>query len=162
MRSFPSKLHSVRSITLLADQLRKKAKKIVFTNGCFDLLHAGHVDYLEQARCAGDFLIVGLNSDSSVRRLKGAGRPINFARDRVRVLSGLMAVDAVVIFNEEAPLALIQAIRPDILVKGADWETSQIAGAREVLSWGGTVKRIRLLRGRSTSNMIGRLIRAIQ
>ena len=151
------KLYSLRGISYLTNRLRRQGKRIVFTNGCFDILHAGHVDYLEKAKRFGDFLVVGLNSDSSVHRIKGSGRPINSERDRACVLSGLSAVDAVVVFNEETPANLISAVKPEVLVKGSDWPLDQIAGAREVLSRGGTVKRIRLLKGRSTSFIIEKL-----
>ena len=126
----------------------------MFTNGCFDLLHAGHVTYLEKAKRLGDFLVVGLNTDASVRRLKGSGRPLTGEKDRLRVLAALETVDYVTLFPEDTPLALIKKIRPHILVKGADWKEDQIAGAKEVRSWGGRVKRIALLPGRSTSAIL--------
>ena len=127
---------------------------MVFTNGCFDLLHAGHVRYLEAARKQGDCLIVGLNADASVRRLKGPGRPLNPEGDRAEVLAALCAVDAVVIFAEDTPAELIAELLPDVLVKGADWGQEEIVGAEVVRGHGGRVKRIALLRGRSTSRLI--------
>ena len=134
--------------------MRRAGKRVVFTNGCFDILHAGHVQYLEQAKRLGDVLVIGLNSDRSTRKLKGPGRPINSERDRAQVLSALSCVDRISIFNEETPRRLICAIRPHVLVKGADWSLTEIAGRHELLSWGGTVKRIRLLKGRSTTKIL--------
>ena len=149
-----SKLYSQRAIARIANRFRKNQKKIVFTNGCFDILHAGHVEYLERAKKFGNILILGLNSDSSTRRLKGPGRPVNSEKDRARVLAGLASIDFITIFNEDTPAKLIRAIRPDFLVKGADWKVSSIAGSTDVLSWGGKVKRVRLLKGRSTTGIL--------
>jgi D-beta-D-heptose 7-phosphate kinase/D-beta-D-heptose 1-phosphate adenosyltransferase len=132
-------------------------QRIVFTNGCFDLLHAGHVTYLEQARKKGDRLVLGLNTDRSVRALKGASRPVMHETDRARVLAALEAVDAVVLFDEETPLTLIEALQPDVLVKGADYSEAQVVGGPEVKSWGGEVVLIDLVPGRSTSAIINRL-----
>ena len=137
--------------------LRRGGRQIVFTNGCFDILHAGHVQYLERAKNLGDFLVVGLNSDRSVRKLKGKNRPVNSQNDRALVLAGLTAVDCVSVFDEETPLNLIKKVRPHILVKGADWKVSSIAGAREVKNWGGKVKLIPLLKGRSTSGILKKI-----
>jgi len=128
-------------------------KKTVFTNGCYDILHAGHVSLLEKAAGLGDMLIVGLNSDSSVRRLKGPSRPVNRFADRARVLAALEAVDLVVSFYSDTPLALIRALRPDILVKGADYADSHIVG-RE---FAGKTVRIPLMKGRSTTGLIKRM-----
>jgi len=119
---------SVEELKSLAEKLRGEGKRIVFTNGCFDIIHAGHVDYLEKAKSFGDVLIVGVNSDSSVRRIKGDKRPINPQELRLRVLSGLCAVDYLVLFDEDTPLNLIKAVRPDVLVKGADWKLEEIVG----------------------------------
>lgn len=154
-----SKLYSRRSIAQIASRLRKNRKKIVFTNGCFDILHAGHVEYLERAKKFGDVLILGLNSDASTKRLKGTGRPVNSQKDRARVLAGLASIDYISIFNEDTPRNLIRLIKPHILVKGADWKISSIAGAPEVFSWGGQVKRVRLLKGRSTTNILKKVKR---
>ena len=135
-----------------------RESRIAFTNGCFDLLHAGHVQYLEEARRAADCLVVGLNSDASVRlQGKGDGRPVNPQADRARVLAGLGCVDFVVIFDEPTPLELIRAIRPDVLVKGADWPEDQIVGSTEVKASGGRVLRIELAPGRSTTGIIERI-----
>lgn len=149
-----SKLCSRTTIVRWARNLRRRGKRIVFTNGCFDLLHAGHVMYLERAKKFGDVLIVGLNSDRSTRKLKGRGRPINSEHDRARVLGALSCVDRISIFPEETPLHLIKLVRPHVLVKGADWPLSLIAGYPEILSWGGRIKRIKLLKGRSTTTII--------
>lgn len=135
-------------------RLREEGKKIVFTNGCFDIIHAGHVDYLEKAKSLGDFLIVGLNSDSSVRRLKGKDRPVNPQEHRKRVLEGLKAVDMVIIFEEDTPEKLIKEIKPDILVKGGDWKIENIVGADFVMSYGGKVCTIDFVYDTSTTKII--------
>ncbi len=138
--------------------IRRQGSRIAFTNGCFDLLHAGHVRYLEEARGAADCLVVGLNSDSSVRlQHKGEGRPVNGETDRARVLAALGCVDFVLPFDAPTPLALISAIMPDVLVKGADWPEERIVGAAEVRAAGGTVLRIPLSPGRSTTALIARI-----
>ena len=143
-------------------QARKAGERIVFTNGCFDLLHAGHVRYLAQARSLGDRLVVGLNSDASVQRLKGAGRPVNTWSDRATVLSALQSVDWVLPFGDDpsegdTPLKLIQQVNPDVLVKGGDYTLEQIVGADHVLSMGGSVQVLDFVEGRSTSRMIARM-----
>lgn len=132
-------------------------ERVVFTNGCFDLLHVGHVTYLERARRYGHRLVVGLNTDASVRRLKGPERPLIGQDDRARVLAALAAVDAVVLFGEDTPLSLIERLRPDVLAKGADYREEQIVGAREVKSWGGRVVRVPLVENRSTTDIIERM-----
>jgi D-beta-D-heptose 7-phosphate kinase/D-beta-D-heptose 1-phosphate adenosyltransferase len=129
-------------------------ERIVFTNGCFDILHVGHIRLLEEARRKGGRLIVGLNSDDSVRRLKGPQRPIVGCVERARVLAALSAVDAVVVFEEDTPLRLIEAIRPDVLVKGGDYTEDGVVGAREVRAWGGRVELIPLVPGASTTRII--------
>ena len=136
---------------------RAAGARIVFTNGCFDLLHPGHVRYLEAARALGDALVVGLNDDESVTRLKGAGRPVLRAAERAEVLAGLAAVDHVVLFPEDTPRALIAAVAPDVLVKGADWAEPDIVGRDEVVARGGRVERIALVPGVSTSEIIRRM-----
>ena len=133
---------------------RTAGERVVFTNGCFDLLHAGHISLLEQARQKGGRLVVGLNSDDSIRRLKGSGRPVASQHDRVRILAALSAVDAVTLFEEDTPLRLIEAIRPDVLVKGGDYNQRDIVGACEVMSWGGAVEILPLVPGLSTSALI--------
>ncbi|MGZ3787449.1 MAG: D-glycero-beta-D-manno-heptose 1-phosphate adenylyltransferase [Bacteriovorax sp.] len=133
---------------------RNKGKKIVFTNGCFDILHLGHVEYLNEARALGDVLIIGLNSDASVRELKGNDRPINNEHDRMEMLLNLKAVDCVQIFTEQTPLEIIKLIRPNVLVKGGDWKPEQIVGSEFVLANGGEVKSLLFKKGYSTSNLI--------
>jgi D-beta-D-heptose 7-phosphate kinase / D-beta-D-heptose 1-phosphate adenosyltransferase len=135
---------------------RCSGEQIVFTNGCFDLLHIGHIRLLEEARRKGDRLIVGLNSDDSVRRLKDASRPIVGEDERAQMLAALSAVDAVVVFEEDTPLRLIEAIRPDVLVKGGDYTEQNVIGAREVRGWGGRVELIPLVAGTSTTRLIAK------
>jgi rfaE bifunctional protein nucleotidyltransferase chain/domain len=136
---------------------RTAGQRIVFTNGCFDLLHAGHVGCLQQARDLGDVLVVGVNSDDSVRRLKGPGRPVNPQEDRTRVLAGLRCVDHVVIFDDDTPDALIAAIRPDIYVKGGDYTADALPERVLVESYGGRVVALPYLPGRSTSEIVARI-----
>lgn len=131
--------------------------RIVFTNGCFDLLHPGHIQYMEEARGLGDKLVVGVNTDRSVQALKGPDRPIQSAEARARVLAGLAAVDAVILFDEDTPLNLIQTVKPDLLVKGGDYQIRDIVGAPEVISWGGAVQVIPFLAGYSTSKIVARI-----
>ena len=140
--------------------VRRSGGRVVFTNGVFDLLHPGHVRYLQDARALGDALIVGVNSDRSVRAIKGPDRPINPEHERAEVLLGLSVVDAVVLFDEETPLAVITAVQPDVLVKGADWALEQIVGREVVEARGGRVVRIALAPGYSTSQLIGKVRRA--
>ncbi len=137
---------------------RDKAKKVVFTNGCFDILHAGHVTYLQEAAKYGDILIIGLNSDISVRQIKGEKRPIVGQVQRAKVLSALECVDYVVIFDEPDPESLIKRIAPDVLVKGADWSEDKIIGADFVKKLGGTVERVDLVPEISTTTIIERII----
>jgi len=136
---------------------RAAGARVVFTNGCFDLLHPGHVRYLAAARALGDLLVVGLNGDASVRRLKGPGRPILRAEERAEVLAGLAAVDHVISFDEDTPRALVAALGPDVLVKGADWAEDEIVGRDETLARGGRVERIPLVPGISTSELLRRI-----
>jgi rfaE bifunctional protein nucleotidyltransferase chain/domain len=140
-------------------QWRAQGRVVVFTNGCFDLLHPGHVRLLEAARGEGDFLIVGLNSDASVRRLKGEGRPLIPQGERAETLRGLEAVDRVVVYEEDTPRALIAALLPDVLVKGADWAEDKIVGREEVEAAGGRVVRVELLPDRSTTTLLERIRR---
>ena len=136
---------------------RAQGRKVVFTNGCFDLLHLGHVDYLEQARHLGDALVVGLNTDTSVGRLK-PGRPIQDERARARILASLAFVNAVVLFEEPTPLALNELVQPDVLVKGDDYTLDGIVGHELVLSWGGQVRTVPLVPGYSTSRIIQKIM----
>ena len=135
----------------------RQGKKVVFTNGCFDVLHLGHVTYLAEARNLGDLLVVGLNSDASVRRLKGPSRPINDEHARAMVLAALQFVDFIILFEEDTPLNLIQAVCPDVLVKGGDYTLDTIVGAPFVLKHGGTVTTIPLVEGFSTTATVQRL-----
>lgn len=139
---------------------KRRGEKIVFTNGCFDLLHIGHVRSLAEARELGDRLVVGVNTDASVRRLKGPDRPIVPALQRAEMLAALSCVDWVVLFRENTPLRLIEALRPDVLAKGGDWALDSIVGAEEVLGWGGRVARLRQVRGVRTSEIVDRLRRS--
>lgn len=141
----------------IVEKARKEGKKIVFTNGCFDIIHAGHVDYLEKAKSLGDFLVVGLNSDESVKRLKGKDRPVNPQDQRKKVLSALKPVDLVVIFEEDTPERLIKEIKPDVLVKGGDWKIENIVGADFVKSYGGQVLTIDFVYDTSTSKIISKI-----
>lgn len=134
-----------------------QGKKIVFTNGCFDILHRGHVTYLAEARKIGDLLVVGLNSDESVKKLKGPDRPINSEDDRKFVLSQLKSVDFVEIFNEQTPLELILKVKPQVLVKGGDWKIDQIVGAKEVIQTGGEVFSLNFIDGYSTTSTIKKI-----
>ncbi len=144
-------------------KIRKKAKtenrKVVFTNGCFDLLHLGHIRYLKKAKEKGDILVVGLNSDSSAKKLKGKNRPILPQKDRAEILSSLEFVDYVCVFDEETPLRLITKILPDILVKGADWQLNQIVGRKIILQNRGKVITVPYYKGKSTSNLIRSIVK---
>jgi len=151
------KVLSLESLAGIIAARKRTGQKIVFTNGCFDILHAGHVDYLQKARRQGDFLVLGLNDDLSIRSIKGPSRPINNEQQRARVLAALGCVDAVVLFGEDTPLSLITELCPDVLVKGADWEEDEIAGAREVKAAGGRVERIPFVNQTSTTSMIEKI-----
>jgi rfaE bifunctional protein nucleotidyltransferase chain/domain len=136
---------------------RPREGRLVFTNGCFDLLHPGHVEYLEQAKRLGDILVVGLNTDDSVRRLKGSGRPLAEENDRARVLAALASIDAVALFDEDAPGELIEALLPDVLVKGGDYALADIVGREAVEAAGGTVTVVPFVGNYSTSALLERL-----
>lgn len=154
-------LSKIMDARQLADRLagfRKAGKSVVFTNGCFDLLHVGHIRYLLAARNEGDLLVVGLNSDRSVRLIKGSRRPIVEQRQRSEILAGLQFVDYVTLFDESDPRRLIQLLKPSILVKGADWSEDQIIGADLVKAGGGRVVRIPLVRDASTSELIQKIV----
>ena len=143
---------------VISEKWHDKHKKIVFTNGCFDLLHRGHVEYLRSAKLLGDILIVGLNSNESVQRLKGKPRPFQDEKDRSIILDAMEMIDSVIIFDEDTPLKLICELKPDILAKGGDYNFHTIVGAKEVESWGGTVKIIPFLKGYGTSKLIEKII----
>ena len=138
----------------VVDAYKNQNKKIVFTNGCFDLLHIGHVTYLEEAKKRGDILIVGINTDASVRKLKGPTRPIQNENDRAAILAALKSVDHTVLFDEETPLNLIKQVKPDVLVKGGDWKIEQIVGSDFVMSYGGKVESLNFVDGKSTTKII--------
>jgi len=148
-------LKSFDDVRRFVEEERRRGKSIVFTNGCFDILHAGHVDYLERAKSFGDILIVGVNSDASIRRIKGDKRPILPQGMRVRVLLGLRCVDAVSVFDEDTPYELIRAVEPDVLVKGADWRLEDIVG-RE---FAGRVERIPFSYNVSTSAIVDKILK---
>jgi rfaE bifunctional protein nucleotidyltransferase chain/domain len=152
-----SKIKSSKDLAGTLTSLRRKGKKIVFTNGCFDILHVGHVDYLSKARRLGDILVIGLNSDSSVKKIKGKDRPINKEADRAKVLSALYFVDYITSFSENTPEGLIKKLKPDILVKGGDWKIEDIVGGAFVRSYGGKVKSIPFVKGYSTTSLIERI-----
>lgn len=152
-----SKVLTLEEVILRFGREKRNAKRIVFTNGCFDLLHPGHIHGFEQARALGDVLIVGLNSDSSVRQLKGASRPIIPERERAEILAALGSVDAVVIFDQPTPRQVIARLLPDVLVKGGDWPGDQIVGREEVEAAGGRVVSIPLVPGYSTSAILQKI-----
>ena len=149
---------SAAAMLRVRKSLKKQRKTVVFTNGTFDILHRGHVAYLQAARKLGNRLIVGLNTEASIRRIKGPKRPINPNRDRAEVLASLGCVDYVVLFGDDTPERLIRTLLPDVLVKGADWKKGEIVGGDIVEAHGGSVRRIRLTRGRSTTNVIQRVL----
>ncbi len=146
------------SLVRMVNVWRLKSDRIVFTNGVFDILHRGHVEYLEEAAALGDRLVIGLNSDHSVQRLgKGPDRPINDQDSRAIVLTALRCVDAVIIFEEDTPLELITAVKPDVLVKGGDWKAAQIVGSELVQKYGGEVRSLKLVEGFSTTRLVDRI-----
>ena len=151
------KILSWEALKIEVERRRRQGEKIAFTNGCFDLLHPGHVRLLTEAKRLGDVLVVGLNSDDSIRRLKGPERPVLSEHDRAEVLGGLDAVDFVAIFGEDTPENLIRTIRPDVLVKGGDYTEAIVVGAPFVRAYGGEVVLIPLIEGRSTSSMVARM-----
>jgi D-beta-D-heptose 7-phosphate kinase/D-beta-D-heptose 1-phosphate adenosyltransferase len=154
------KIKSINALIKIVSRLKAKGKRIVLTNGCFDLLHYGHIKYLEDAKRKGDILVVAINTDSSVKKIKGSKRPIVNEKDRQRVIAALESVDYVVPFKEKTPLRVIKSLKPDILVKGADWDINNIVGSCVVLNYGGRVVTIRLISGRSTTNLIKKIARA--
>lgn len=152
-----TKLKNLKELKGIITALKSKGKKIIFTNGCFDLLHYGHIKYLEDAKKKGDILIVAVNSDSSVKKIKGNQRPIIGQGDRIRTVAALESVDYAVLFNAHTPLKVIKSLKPDILVKGADWNKKDIVGRGLILSYGGKVSTINLVKGRSTSSLIRKI-----
>lgn len=157
-RLLENKIMSAEQVLRLINGLRLTGRKIVFTNGCFDILHPGHVDYLSQARDLGNFLVLGLNTDASVKKLeKAPNRPLNDEKARAKVLAALGCVDAIVLFDEDTPYELIKYLKPDVLVKGDDYKPEQIAGYDVVTANGGKVTTIPILKGYSTTGLIERI-----
>jgi D-beta-D-heptose 7-phosphate kinase/D-beta-D-heptose 1-phosphate adenosyltransferase len=152
---------SRNNLVQVRKRLKAEGKRVVFTNGCFDILHRGHVDYLAKAKAQGDVLIVGLNADSSMKRLKGPGRPIVEEEDRAIVLAALAVVDYVCVFDEDTPYELIRVLVPDVLVKGADWSVNDIVGKDVVEAAGGSVHTIEFLPNRSTSKIIQKIAQTV-
>jgi D-beta-D-heptose 7-phosphate kinase/D-beta-D-heptose 1-phosphate adenosyltransferase len=157
MEHYRAKIRLLDALRGEVERLQASGRRVVFTNGCFDILHPGHARYLCAARALGDYLVVGVNSDRSVQAIKGAGRPVVPEDDRAEMLAALDFVDAVVLFDEDDPLRVIQTLRPDVLVKGGDWREEDIVGGDEVRRAGGEVRRIALGPGRSTSAIIERI-----
>lgn len=157
--SFRTKVKTVRQLKRILARLRRRGERIVFTNGCFDLLHIGHLRYLQRARRHGDRLVVGINSDRSVRQIKGPPRPLIPQAERAEVLAALSCVDFVTVFNERDPLAVITALQPDVLIKGSDWGQNKIIGREVVEGRGGRVRRVPLVKGVSTTRLIKKIRR---
>jgi D-beta-D-heptose 7-phosphate kinase/D-beta-D-heptose 1-phosphate adenosyltransferase len=153
------KIKEKETLLRIIQDLKTKGKRIVFTNGCFDLLHVGHIRYLEKAKALGDILVVGVNSDDSVRRLKGPGRPILPQEERTEILSGLGCVDYIIVFDESTPMELISSLQPHILVKGGDWAKETIVGREVVERSGGKVVILPFVEGTSTSNLIETILK---
>lgn len=153
-----NKIYPRAELKAVIDRLKREGKKIIFTNGCFDILHAGHTRYLSEARKLGDVLVLALNSDRSVRTLKGETRPIVPEAERAEVLAALSSVDYVTVFDESTPLELIEFLRPDVIVKGGDWAEKDIVGADAVRTWGGRVAVMPEVEGASTTNIIEKVL----
>lgn len=152
-----NKIKTKDELKTISDLLKKQKKTVVFTNGCFDLLHYGHVKYLEDSKKQGDVLIVGLNSDESVRKIKGSPRPVISQDDRLRILAALESVDYVTTFNETTPLEIIKYLMPNVLVKGSDWDKKKIVGADLISKAGGKVITVPFVNGKSSSNIIDKI-----
>jgi D-glycero-beta-D-manno-heptose 1-phosphate adenylyltransferase len=152
-----SKINDLPKLKAIISGWKKEGKKVVFTNGVFDLLHIGHITYMAKAAELGDKLVIGLNADSSVRRIKGEDRPVNDQNSRAAILAALFFVDAIVVFEEDTPIGLITALMPDILVKGADYAIENIVGAKEVIAGGGEVKTIDFVEGYSSTSIIQKI-----
>jgi len=153
----PEKIFSAEKVFEIVKILKKNHKSIGFTNGCFDILHSGHVTYLAEAKKQVDFLILALNTDHSIKKIKGPLRPIVDEQNRAKVLAGLSSVDAIVFFNENTPIKLIKLIQPDLLIKGNDYKVSEVVGHKEIKKWKGEVKLIELIPGQSSSNIIKKI-----
>ena len=154
MSSPISSILNISDLDIAVDKYKAEGKKIVFTNGCFDLLHIGHVRYLQQAKSLADILIVGVNTDRSIQRLKGPDRPIQNENDRAEILASLKSVNHTILFDEETPLNLIRKIKPHYLVKGGDWKISEIIGSDFVLGYGGDVRSLQFVKDQSTTLLI--------
>ena len=157
MEKAAGKIKNLGAAKNVVNRWKEEGKKVVFTNGCFDLLHLGHVDYLEKARALGDKLVLGLNSDASISRFKGEGRPIQDQHSRAHVMASLQFIDLVVLFNEDTPLALISELQPDVLVKGSDYLAENIVGADVVKKSGGVVRTIDFVPGYSTTTIVEKI-----
>lgn len=157
MNSFFGKVLSKEQLVNEVSSLKNNSKKIVFTNGCFDILHPGHVSYLAEARSLGDVLVVGLDTDESVKKLKGESRPIQNQDARAKILTALRSVDYVCFFGDGNPEPIIEAITPDVLVKGGDWKPEQIRGSKFVIANGGEVKSLKFIQGNSTTNIVDKI-----
>jgi rfaE bifunctional protein nucleotidyltransferase chain/domain len=154
----PAEISSVETISRNVREAQQSGKRVVFTNGCFDILHAGHVDLLKRARSLGDVLVVAINTDASVQRMKGSDRPIIPEQERAELLAGLSMVDYVCTFDEDTPFEAIVKVHPDVLVKGADWGINDIVGRTEVDGWGGKVVVLPLIEGKSTTGIVERVL----
>lgn len=154
----PAQIESLSEISTQVRKLQKSGQKVVFTNGCFDILHPGHIDLLRRARALGDVLVVAINTDKSIARMKGPNRPILPESERAELLAGLEMIGFVCSFDEDTPIRAILQIRPDVLVKGADWGLDAIAGRTEVEGWGGKVVTLPLLEGQSTTGIVDRVV----
>ena len=152
----PEKILEASELADILRQARSSGKSVVFTNGCFDLLHAGHIEILQKSKAEGDLLVVAINSDASTKRLKGPTRPLQNQDDRARIMAALSCVDYVTIFEEDTPHELILKLRPNVLVKGGDYKVETIVGAKDVLGWGGRVEIVSLVPGRSTTSLVER------
>ncbi|MFA5320264.1 MAG: D-glycero-beta-D-manno-heptose 1-phosphate adenylyltransferase [Candidatus Omnitrophota bacterium] len=158
---FQSKVKDIAELAPLAAELKASGRKIVFTNGCFDILHYGHALYLQQAAALGDLLVVGINTDASVRRLKGKNRPVVAQQYRAALVAALQSVDFVVLFDEDTPYGLIKALKPDVLVKGGDWRKEDIVGSDIVEAGGGRVAALDFVEGFSTSSIIDKIVQSL-
>lgn len=161
-RLFEEKIKNLRDLKKIIYRLKTKGKEIAFTNGCFDLLHYGHVKYLQEAKKKGDVLVVGINSDASVKRIKGNKRPIINEKERLSIIASLESVDYVILFKEDTPLKTIKFLKPDVLVKGADWNRNNIVGRDIVLEYGGKVSTIKFVNNHSTTNLIKKIAKAFK
>lgn len=157
LRSLQSKVCKPAQAQKLVARAQREGRRVVFTNGCFDILHPGHVTYLEDARRKGVFLVVALDTDAAVRKLKGSERPINPLESRMQVVAALESIDCVTWFDKGNPVPLIKKLKPNVLVKGGDWKVPQILGAKEVLGWGGKVFSLKFVEGKSTTNIIKKI-----